>query len=119
MPRKVGKMDSNTKSAAKHTPDPRHPRPDFIVLDGTPMRIEIAGEGYSRIEAVVSNETACAIGAVHDLLEALEPFAALLQPHHDDLQDERPVFGVNGAVFTVGHLRRARAAIVKAKGGAL
>jgi len=57
------------------------------------------------------------ISAAPDLLEALEPFAAMLKPHHGDLDDERPIMGIEDAVFTVGDLRKARAAIDKATGG--
>ncbi len=38
---------------------------------------------------------------------ALRPFAALLQNHHEPLRDEYPVFQINHAVITVGHLREA------------
>jgi len=57
------------------------------------------------------------IAAAPDLLEALEPFAAMLKQHHGDLDDERPIMGIEDAVFTVGDLRKARAAIDKATGG--
>lgn len=56
------------------------------------------------------------IAAAPELLDALRPFAALLAEHHDDLPDDRPIFGINDAVITAGDLRRARAAIAKATG---
>ena len=49
------------------------------------------------------------------LRDALEPFTALLQDHNDKGADERPVFGINDAVITLGDLRRARAALQGAK----
>ncbi len=42
---------------------------------------------------------------------ALRPFAALLQPHHAGLPDDRPVFGVDDTLITVGDLRRACRAV--------
>lgn len=51
-----------------------------------------------------------------DLLLALLPFAALLQRHHEPHDDDYPVFGINNVVITVGDLRRAVAAIKRAKG---
>lgn len=62
------------------------------------------------------------IAATPDLLEALEPFAALLQSHNDanehgdPVQDGQPIFAINGAAITIGDLRKARAAIAKARG---
>lgn len=47
---------------------------------------------------------------VHDenkLIDALRPFAALLQPHHESLSNDRIIFAINGAQITAGDLRRA------------
>lgn len=41
------------------------------------------------------------------LLKALEPFAALLQKHHERFVDDRPVFGINSVMITVNDLREA------------
>ena len=52
------------------------------------------------------------------LLEALEPFVALLQPHVEEAAfqgDTTGVFAINEAKITVGDLRRARAAIEEAR----
>ena len=52
------------------------------------------------------------------LLEALEPFVALLQPHVEEAAfqgDTTGVFAINEAKITVGDLRRARDAIEEAK----
>ena len=51
-----------------------------------------------------------------ELLAALRPFAALLGWHHTDTPDDRPLFGINGAVFTAGDLRAAAASIARAEG---
>ena len=51
------------------------------------------------------------------LLEALEPFVALLQPHVEEAAfqgDTTGVFAINEAKITVGDLRRARNAIEEA-----
>lgn len=58
------------------------------------------------------------IAAAPELLEALRPFAALLAEHHERMPDDQPIFGINSATFTVGDMRRARAAINKATGEA-
>ncbi len=50
------------------------------------------------------------------LLAALRPFAALLGWHHADTPDDRPLFGINDAVFTAGDLRAAAASIARAEG---
>lgn len=41
------------------------------------------------------------------LAEALLPFAALLQPHHANMPDDRPIYGIDRAQITAGDLRRA------------
>lgn len=48
---------------------------------------------------------------VEQLAAALRPFAVLLQAHHEELPNERQVFGINGRNITVGDLRRAAAAL--------
>lgn len=58
------------------------------------------------------------IAAAPELLEALEPFAKLLQEHNAKGPDDRPIFAINDAVITLGDLRRAVASIAKAKGEA-
>ncbi|HET8689604.1 MAG TPA: hypothetical protein VFM18_23585 [Methanosarcina sp.] len=54
--------------------------------------------------------------AAPELLEALEPFAKLLQSHNSKGDDNRPVFAINDAYITLGDLRKAVSAIAKAKG---
>lgn len=49
------------------------------------------------------------------LAKALEPFARLLAEHHVSLPDNRPIFQINENKFTVGDIRRARAAIASVK----
>jgi hypothetical protein len=56
------------------------------------------------------------IAAAPQLLEALRPFAALLQDHHQRNCDEQPIFGINDVTITVGDMRRAAAAIAAATG---
>lgn len=46
-----------------------------------------------------------------DCAEALRPFVPLLQSHHAKQPDDRPVFAINGVIFTFGDLRRAKAAL--------
>lgn len=50
-----------------------------------------------------------------ELAAALRPFAALLQKHHEgiDYPDDRPIFGINDALITVGSLRRACALLAR------
>lgn len=45
------------------------------------------------------------------LAEALRPFAALLQPHHANMPNDRPIYGINKAEITAGDLRRANEAL--------
>lgn len=51
-----------------------------------------------------------------ELLEALKPFAALLSDNHKNNNNDHPVFGINGAIISVGDLRLAVTAIAKAEG---
>ena len=55
-----------------------------------------------------------AVNAHDAMREALRPFSALLAAHHADVPDDRPIFGINDAVFTAGDLRAARAALALA-----
>lgn len=48
-----------------------------------------------------------------ELMEALAPFAALLQDHNREGRADNPIFGINSATITRGDLRRAAAAIAK------
>lgn len=72
--------------------------------------------------AVQARQLAHYANCHNDLLEALGPFVALLQSHNDineygrPHRNDKPVFGVNDATITVGDLRKARAALEKAKG---
>lgn len=43
--------------------------------------------------------------------EALQPFAALLHPHHKSQEGTYPVFGINEEKITVADLRRAKKAL--------
>lgn len=54
---------------------------------------------------------AAIICAAPEMHEALAPFVALLQKHNDKGSDDRPVFGINDAVITIGDLRRAARAL--------
>lgn len=45
------------------------------------------------------------------IVEALRPFAALLQEHNDTGEDNRPIFGINNATITLGDLRKAKSLI--------
>lgn len=63
-------------------------------------------------DAVMRSDEALSI-RLRATAAALHPFAALLKPHHAELPDDRPVFGIDGAVFTVGDLRNARAVLAQ------
>ena len=56
------------------------------------------------------------LAAAPDLVAALEPFAAL-STALVDRPDEHPLYGFNDATITYGDIRRARAAVAKARGG--
>lgn len=56
------------------------------------------------------------IAAAPDLLPLAETVAAL--PIKDDVADDVPLLGLDGAYITHGDVRRARAAIAKARGQA-
>ena len=62
-------------------------------------------------------------GAVKDCIEALEPFAVFNQGfdgkryYKQDLPDDFTIYTFNDVGITLGHLRRAQAAIARAKGG--
>lgn len=94
-----------------HTPGPWR-------VDAACGGLAIESERHGNIGLVnlarASKADARLIAAAPELIEALRPFSALLAEHHDDLPDNRPIFGINGAVITAGDLRRARAAIAKA-----
>ena len=53
--------------------------------------------------------------SLETLIEALRPFAALPIGHWASHPDEDPIWAVNGVRITVGDIRRARLALVKAK----
>lgn len=113
-------------SESKHTPGP------WIVMhgdNGYPSGISAPGDAGipGAVGCIVRNggiglpssdagkANARLIAAAPDLLAALEPLAALLQPHMDEYQDDRVFFAVNYGRVTIGDLRRARAAIAKAE----
>ena len=50
-----------------------------------------------------------------ELLEALKPFAALPSDNHKNNNNDHPVFGINGAIISVGDLRLAVTATAKAE----
>ena len=41
------------------------------------------------------------------LIEALNPFSELYKPHHKGLDDDNPIFAIEGSIVTAGDLRRA------------
>ena len=67
----------------------------------------------------VAERIARAVNAHEALVEALEPFAALLSGYHGDYPDSKTMFGVDDGrkhhAITYGDLRRAVAAIAKAR----
>lgn len=80
------------------------------------IRARLIGMGWLPPEDAAG--VTAALKSARGLMEALEPFAALLQPHHANLPDDRPIYENGEAVVTVGDLRAARAALRKAKGEA-
>lgn len=71
---------------------------------------------YERTGLIVEMEILAAendrLTAQRDALyAALKVFANLDISHHDGKPDDRPVFGLNETVFTLGDVRRARAAL--------
>lgn len=58
--------------------------------------------------------------AVAELIEAIKPLAAIdLRPDGFDKRDDsQPVYARGNTVITVGDVRRASAALARAKGGA-
>ena len=50
-----------------------------------------------------------------ELIAALEPFAALRQPHQDLRRPEYPIFGINGADITLADLDRARSVLSRVR----
>jgi hypothetical protein len=95
----------------EHTPGP-------WTVDGSDVHASgfIVAQVSWRLEEWEAN--ARLIAAAPELLKALEPFAALLQPHVEARAhrgDDTPVFRIDDAEITVGDLRRARALIEKNK----
>ena len=58
-----------------------------------------------------------AVAERNEAWAALRPFAALRQPHQDNLRPQTPIFGINGADITKADLDAAVAAIAAARGG--
>lgn len=52
---------------------------------------------------------------IEELAKAMAPFCALLQQHNQAGDDLRPIFAINDARITLGDLRRASAALAKAR----
>jgi len=50
-------------------------------------------------------------------VDALRPLASLLKPHHENLKDDQPLYGIGSSLITAGDLRRA-AALLASKGNA-
>lgn len=61
---------------------------------------------------VAKNEREHAAGReIAQLRAALLPFAALLQPCHANMSDDRPVFGIGDSTITAGQMRAAVAVL--------
>lgn len=48
-----------------------------------------------------------------ELVEALRPFVALLQEHHDRKPDSQPIFGINSATIYLGQIRAVSALLAR------
>jgi len=70
---------------------------------------DIADDGPSYIE----QDRARLLSLAPEMLEALKPFAALLQDHNNRdahrklVSSKQPVFAINDALITIGDLRKA------------
>jgi hypothetical protein len=69
-----------------------------------------------KLDGIILEANKALIAAAPELYEAMEPFAALLKPHMKKIGDEIPVFQIDDAIITAGDLRRANAALAKARG---
>ena len=65
------------------------------------------------VEVVKASDYDALLAKLAVAVEALRPFADLLQGHHDLLSDDYPIFGINNALFTAGDLRHAAEALAQ------
>ncbi len=72
------------------------------------------GNGW-RTECETREANARLIAAAPEMLPIVAALAAL--PIGNDARDDVPVYGLNGVYITHGDVRKARAAIARAKGG--
>ena len=86
-----------------------------LTMGGQIVATAIAPDGASIAEQRANAALIVrAVNSFDAMRAALRPFAALLSAHHADMPDNRPVFGINDALFTVGDLHAARAALALA-----
>jgi hypothetical protein len=115
---------------SKHTPGPwliAGENKTFIYalgpMDTNVFWCDVQAAGKEMAEKPELEANARLIAQTPRLLEALAPFAALLQSHNDTnehgnpVPDNQPVFAINGAAITIGDLRKARSAIAAATEG--
>lgn len=108
---------------SKHTPGPWSLAPNSMTIlkrdeHGNPVR-HIAYSAWDKTDARAFLDMQLA-AAAPELLEALEHFASLPLEEFawEDKKDDHPITGFNEWSLKVGHIRKARAAIRKAKGEA-
>lgn len=80
-----------------------------LGLDDTPV------EDHNRRQRNIARKILRAVNCHEDLVKALEPFAALLQDHHEQMPDTHVLFAVNRVAITFGQLRDAVAVLARAK----
>jgi hypothetical protein len=102
----------------------------IVERDGRPYAIEAAGAhlrlgvvlwgGIARRSSDEGKANARLLAAAPALLDALRPFAALADASElGSVPDDRPLYAIGTSdAFTVGDLRRARAALAAAVGDA-
>jgi hypothetical protein len=74
----------------------------YVVLKGLAGHVEAARYGSHEPNAIESPKS-----KIDQLRKALEPFAKLLQSHHDSYKDNLPVISINDVSVTIGDLRKA------------
>ncbi len=99
----------------KHSPGPWR-NDKYHILDDANNTVALIGWYVDGTEDDVleSDANASLIAAAPEMLPIVAAFAAL--PINDKTRDDVPVYGLDGGYITHGDVRKARAAIAKAKG---
>ena len=84
-----------------------------IAHESNGSLIALVADGVGAVEARANAQL---LAAAPDLLEALQPFANLLDEAMDERPDDWSVWSFNERTITFGDLRRAVAALTMARG---